>query len=88
MKTKLTLTVDKKVIERARKRSRSEGKSISQMFEDAFDIPGSGQPSVKNAKQTAAAHFIRFMHGEQAVKALPEVAEEKARASYLKQKHG
>jgi hypothetical protein len=34
MKTKLTLTIDKKVIERAKLRSRREKKSISQLVED------------------------------------------------------
>ncbi len=37
MKTKLTLTVRKSVIETARRYSRHSGKSISQIFEELFE---------------------------------------------------
>lgn len=37
MKTKLTLTVHKSVINTARKRARKSGKSISGLFEEIFE---------------------------------------------------
>jgi len=37
MKTKLTLTVQKDIIEKAKKEAKDRGISLSQLFEDLFD---------------------------------------------------
>jgi predicted double-glycine peptidase len=89
MKTKLTLTIDQKVIERARVRSRKEGRSISQMFEDTFSNTAQGQSAnISTTKQDAARHFIELMNTQKSVKAFSDEEESRLKASHLSKKHG
>lgn len=69
MKTKLTLTVRKSVIDHAKRYSRRTGKSISQLFEDFFD---SGQASVKSEPQRAAERLLRRLKAAKPVKPLKD----------------
>lgn len=56
MKTKLTLTVQKKIVEAARKRSRKTGKSISGLFEEAFEEKES--QGIQSEPQRAAKRLL------------------------------
>ncbi|MEX2564359.1 MAG: DUF6364 family protein [Cyclobacteriaceae bacterium] len=56
MKTKLTLTVKKSVIEAAKRKAKNQGISLSQMFEEIFESMGSNQ--IKTAPQRAAEMLI------------------------------
>jgi hypothetical protein len=89
MKTKLTLTIDQKIIERARVRSKKEGRSISQMFEDTFSPYGQLQPAaLHSAKQAAAAEYIEMMKTQLPARAISDREERRQRAAYLAKKHG
>ncbi len=56
MKTKLTLTVRKSVIEMAKKQARQKGKSLSEMFEELFE--NSGSRNIKTEQQRAAERLM------------------------------
>ncbi len=59
MKTKLTLTVRKSVVEAARQYSRKTGKSISAMFEEMFD---NKEPNtLKSENQRAAERLLKTL---------------------------
>lgn len=66
MKTKLTLTVRKSVIERAKKHSRKSGKSISRLFDE---------PEIQHLQweqQRAAARLLLTLKKSPTVKALDD----------------
>lgn len=56
MKTKLTLTVQKKIVQAARKRSRKTGKSISGLFEEVFEEKESH--GIQSEPQRAAKRLL------------------------------
>ena len=56
MKTKLTLTVNKSVIEAAKRKAKNQGISLSQMFEEIFESMDSNQ--IKTEPQRAAERLI------------------------------
>lgn len=56
MKTKLTLTVNKSIIEAAKRKAESQGVSLSQMFEEIFETMGTNQ--IKTEPQRAAERLI------------------------------
>ena len=73
MKTKLTLTVRKSIIKNARKFSKRSGKSISQLFEELFELEqGSSIPS---EPQRAAKRLLDTLESSQSVKTLNDKEE-------------
>ena len=73
MKTKLTLTVRKSIIKNARKFSKRSGKSISQLFEELFELEqGSNIPS---EPQRAAKRLLDTLESSQSVKTLNDKEE-------------
>lgn len=59
MKTKLTLTVRKSVIETAKRRAKNKGISLSQMFEEIFE--GDGENEIKSEAQKAAERLLKIL---------------------------
>lgn len=57
MKTKLTLTVKKSVIESAKRRAKNKGISLSQMFEEIFEDNGAN--GIKTETQRAAERLLQ-----------------------------
>lgn len=68
MKTKLTLTVDKKIVESAKLKAANKGISLSKMFEEVFskEIPD----IEKTPEQLAAARFLERLKRESPIPAL------------------
>lgn len=70
MKTKLTLTVRKSVIDRAKRISRKNKKSLSQMFEELFEE--SDLEGIKTESQRAAERLLKKVSGSKPVKTLDD----------------
>ncbi len=70
MKTKLTLTVQKKIVEAARKRSRKTGKSISGLFEEVFEEKESR--AIQSEPQRAAERLLIKLESASKVVALDD----------------
>lgn len=68
MKTKLTLTVNGEIIEKARKYSEATGKSISQLFEEFFE--SATRTKRKSASQLAAERLLKKIAAADPVKQL------------------
>lgn len=67
MKTKLTLTIRKEIVEKAKMKASSQGISLSQMFEEIFEKEN---PSLeKTPAQLAAGRFLDRLKKEAPVKA-------------------
>ncbi|MFC5625358.1 MULTISPECIES: DUF6364 family protein [Algoriphagus] len=68
MKTKLTLTVKKEIVEKAKMQAAKRGISLSRMFEEIFEKE---TPKVeKTQEQLAAARFLERLKKESPIKAL------------------
>jgi len=68
MKTKLTLTVEKEIVEKAKLKAASSGISLSKMFEEVF---AKEYPEVdKTPEQLAAARFLERLKTETPVKTM------------------
>lgn len=68
MKTKLTLTVEKEIVEKAKQKAASRGISLSKMFEEIFEKEN---PDLeKTTEQLAAARFLERLKSEIPIKAL------------------
>ncbi len=70
MKTKLTLTVRKSVIDTAKRYSRRTGKSISQMFEELFEKTES--MGIKSEQQRSAERLLKTLELSKPVKTLDD----------------
>lgn len=82
MKTKLTLTVNKNIIQAARKRSRSTGKSISGLFEEAFkEIDGTG---IETEPQRAAKRLLKLLDKSERI---PVQNDKAVLKKYIKKKY-
>lgn len=68
MKTKLTLTVRKSVIETAKRHSRRTGKSISKMFEELFEE--TELRSIKSEKQRAAIRLLKSLESANSIETI------------------
>ena len=78
MKTKLTLTIKKEVIEKAKRKASSKGISLSKMIEDIFEKE---DPELeKTPEQLAAARFLERLKNETPIKALDKSDKELVRA--------
>jgi hypothetical protein len=70
MKTKLTLTVRKSVINTAKRYSRKTGKSISEMFEELFEKT---EPTrIKSEQQRSAERLLKTLEVSKSVKSLDD----------------
>ncbi len=68
MKTKLTLTVKKEIVEKAKRKASSQGISLSKMFEEIFEKEN---PSLeKTPAQLAAGRFLERLKKETPIKEL------------------
>lgn len=70
MKTKLTLTVKKDLIIKARKRSKATGRSISQLFEEF--ILNTTDEGVKPETQLAAERLLKRISASKTVNTLDD----------------
>ncbi|MCC5928877.1 MAG: hypothetical protein JJU28_06500 [Cyclobacteriaceae bacterium] len=70
MKTKLTLTVNKSVIEAAKRKAKNRGMSLSRMFEEIFE--GEESNPIKTESQRAAARLINRLEKYDSVKQLED----------------
>ena len=84
-KTKLTLTVRKDIIEKARKKAADRGTSISQLFEEVFREE-EARP-LKTEKDRALKRFLDSYHEREPVQALPQSDKELYRQR-LTEKYG
>jgi hypothetical protein len=70
MKTKLTLTIKKSVIEAAKKSAKSKGISLSRMFEEIFE--GDGGNEIKTEAQKAAERLLNTLEKSKSIKAIED----------------
>ncbi|MCY7410033.1 MAG: DUF6364 family protein [Chitinophagales bacterium] len=68
MKTKLTLTVNERVILRAKRHSKKTGKSLSRMFEELFEA--GEQTPMKTEAARAAGRLLDHLEKSKPVKTL------------------
>jgi hypothetical protein len=66
MKTKLTLTVKKSIIEAAKRKAKNKGISLSRMFE------GDGENEIKTEAQRAAERLIKKLGKSQSITSLED----------------
>lgn len=57
MKTKLTLTIRKEIIEKAKQKAKARGVSVSKLFEETFEEKG----SKKSSSQIAGEKLLDFL---------------------------
>jgi len=84
-KTKLTLTVQKDIIEKARQRAKETGTSISQLFEEVFK-EDEIKP-IETEKQRALKRFLELTKKAKPITALPQSDKEIYR-QHLKEQYG
>ncbi len=77
MKTKLTLTIKKEIVEKAKRKASSQGISLSKMIEDIFEKEEPGLE--KTPEQLAAAKFLERLKKETPIKALDKSDKELVR---------
>jgi hypothetical protein len=70
MKTKLTLTVSKKTIARAKRYSRRTGKSVSRMFEEFFEEAEAN--GIRSEVHRAAERLLNALHEAKSVRTLDD----------------
>lgn len=63
MKTKLTLTVKSSIIELAKRKAKSKGISVSEMFEKMFEEEG--ENNIKTESQKAAERLMQKLETSQ-----------------------
>jgi len=68
MKTKLTLTVKKSVIEAAKRKAKNKGISLSRMFEEIFE--GEEGNNIKTESQRAAERLIKKLGESKSINSL------------------
>ncbi len=84
MKTKLTLTVNKSIIEKAKKVAKERSVSVSRLFEEVFEND-SPQP-VRNERQKAASDLLRTL-GNQAKTQMTEKSDKELIKEYVNKKY-
>jgi hypothetical protein len=85
MKTKLTLTIKKEVVEKAKRRAAGQGISLSQMIENFIEKE---DPSVQYSEsQLAAKKLLERLEEMESTKA-PLESDKVALTKYLKEKYG
>jgi hypothetical protein len=85
MKTKLTLTIEKRIIEKAKRKAASRGISLSQMFEEVFDKE---DPEIDQTEaQKAAKMLLKRLESIEPMPAQNE-SDKELRRRYLEEKYG
>lgn len=77
MKTKLTLTVKKEIVDKAKHQAASRGISLSKMFEEIFEKESPGVE--KTPEQLAASRFLERLKKETPIKSLEKSDKELVR---------
>lgn len=70
MKTKLTLTIKKSVIDTAKKRAKARGISLSRMIEEIFEDPE--EKAIKTEHQRAAERLLNTLEKSTSIDTLPD----------------
>lgn len=85
MKTKLTLTVEKEIVEKAKRKAASRGISLSNLFEEIFakDDPELG----KTSEQLAVGRLIKRLESMEPMEAQKE-SDKVLLKNFLKEKYG
>jgi hypothetical protein len=85
MKTKLTLTVKKEIVEKAKRTAAIRGISLSRMFEEIFEQEETSlQPT---ESQLAATRLLKRLEEMKSTQA-PQESDKSALTHYLKEKYG
>ncbi|MBV6640081.1 MAG: hypothetical protein KI791_05170 [Cyclobacteriaceae bacterium] len=84
MKTKLTLTVNKSIIEKAKKVAKERSVSVSRLFEEVFE-DDSPQP-LRNERQKAASELLKTL-GNQAKTQTAEKSDKELIKNYVNKKY-
>ncbi len=85
MKAKLTLTVEKEIVEKAKQKAASRGMSLSKMFEEVF---AQENPEIEQTDtQLAASRLLKRLEEMKPTKA-PLVSDKSALKKYLREKYG
>ncbi len=82
-KTKLTLTVRKDIIEKAKSRAKAKGISVSKLFEEAFEKE---EPEILK-EQKAASRLLEYIEKSEPLEALPE-SDKELWHKHLDEKYG
>jgi len=82
MKTKLTLTVEKEIVEKAKQQAANRGVSLSKMFEEVF---AKENPEIeKTESQLAASRLLEWLKNQAPIKELEKSDKELVRAHRIK----
>lgn len=85
MKTKLTLTIKKEIVEKAKQQAFSRGISLSKLFEDMFEK--NNFDNEKTPEQLAATRLLKRLEEMKPIQSNEE-ADKEARRKYLSEKYG
>ena len=85
MKTKLTLTVEKEIIEYANQKAADRGMSLSQMFEEIFSKE---DPEIEQTEAQKAAKSLLKKLESMKPRPSPDKFDKELRSHYLLKKHG
>ncbi|MBA4300980.1 hypothetical protein SAMN03080617_04300 [Algoriphagus alkaliphilus] len=85
MKTKLTLTIKKEVVEKAKRKASSQGISLSRMIEDIFEKE---DLSIQSPESQLAAKRLLIRLEEMEPSKAPQESDKIALTKYLKEKYG
>lgn len=85
MKTKLTLTVKKEIVEKAKRKAASQGISLSRLIEEIFEKDDAALQTSES--QLAARRLLQRLEEMESTQA-PEQSDKVALTRYLKEKYG
>ena len=85
MKTKLTLTIKKEVIEKAKRMASGQGISLSKMIENIFE---KDEPLVQTSESELAAKTLLKRLEEMETTQVPKESDKIALTRHLKEKYG
>lgn len=85
MKTKLTLTIKKEVVEKAKRKASGQGISLSKMIENIFEKE---EPLVQTSESELAAKRLLKRLEEMEPTQAPKESDKVALTQYLKEKYG
>ncbi|WP_343847993.1 DUF6364 family protein [Algoriphagus jejuensis] len=85
MKTKLTLTIKKEIVEKAKRKAASQGISLSRLIEDVFEKDDTSLQTSES--QLAAKRLLKRLEEMQATQA-PQESDKEALTRYLREKYG
>lgn len=83
MKTKLTLSIDSKIVRKAKSDAKGKGKSLSKLFEEKM----SGK-TLPDKRKAAIKDLLQLLKKAKPTKAKPKHIEQKERLKHLRKKYG